>query len=204
MSAEARRWDLVVRFCHWAIVVLVILMFATAEFGFLDIDWHAYFGYSLLAVLALRLIWGFFGPPSARFTSSLFGPSAVLDYLRHFRARKGSDYVAHNPLGALAVFALWSLLTLQAVTGLLTSDDIMFDGPLLRYWPDLEPWASGLHHQVKNALLGLVALHLIAVTSYWFLKRENLVGPMIHGRRDHENPPDSSATDRSAAPEQTG
>lgn len=182
MSAEAKRWDGVVRFCHWSLLLLVILMFATGEFGLLDVEWHAWFGYTLLAVLALRILWGFIGPPSARFRSSLFGPAALLDYLRHFRTRKASTYVAHNPLGALSVFALWGLLIAQATTGLLTSDDIMFDGPLLQYWPGLEPLASGLHHQLKNVILLLVALHLLAIAGYWFIKRENLLGPMLHGR----------------------
>ncbi|AVP98403.1 hypothetical protein C7S18_14935 [Ahniella affigens] len=184
MSHVDKRWDVVVRGCHWAMVLLVVLMFATGQFGWLDIDWHAYFGYTLLAVLALRLSWGFIGPPSARFGSSLFGPSALLDYLRHFRQRKAGSYVAHNPLGALAVFALWGVLLVQGVTGLFSSDDIMFDGPLLQYLPGWESFATGLHHQLKIVLMVLVALHLLAITTYWFVKRENLVGPMLHGRAE--------------------
>lgn len=198
MSQGGKRWDLVVRGCHWAMVVLVVLMFATGQFGWLDIDWHAYFGYALLAVLALRLLWGFIGPPSARFGSSVFGPSALLDYLRHFRQRKAGSYVAHNPLGALAVFALWGVLLVQAVTGLFSSDDIMFEGPLLQYLPAWESFATGLHHQLKNVLMLLVALHLLAIATYWFAKRENLVGPMVHGRAEPSNG-DAPAT----APETT-
>ncbi|MBK8283401.1 MAG: cytochrome b/b6 domain-containing protein [Ahniella sp.] len=183
MSQTERRWDLLLRLCHWTIVLLVVLQFATAEFGFLDLEWHFYFGYALLGVLGLRMVWGFIGPPAARFSSSVHGPSALIDYVRRFRQRKSSDYPAHNPLGALAAFALWLVLLGQGVSGLLTSDEVMFDGPLVQYFPEWERFASSWHHQLNDVLLILIALHVVAVAVYYLVKKENLLGPMIHGRR---------------------
>jgi hypothetical protein len=34
-----------------------------------------------------------------------------------------------------------------------------------------------------NVLLGFIGLHLLAIAFYLLVKRENLVGPMITGRR---------------------
>jgi len=184
MTTTTPRWDPVVRFCHWSIVLLVVLQFATGQFGWLDLEWHFWFGYALLVVLALRLIWGFFGPPSARFSASLHRPSVLIDYVRNFRNRKGTDYVAHNPLGAMSVFVLWFLLLAQAVTGLFTSDDIMNDGPLLAWFPDWESFGSRWHHLLKDGLLILVGLHVIAIVLYALIKKEYLIGAMVHGRRE--------------------
>ena len=183
MTQTERRWDPLVRLCHWTILVLVVLQFATAEFGFLDLQWHFYFGYTLLAVLGFRIVWGFFGPPSARFSSSLHRPTALIDYVRRFRQRKSADYPAHNPLGALAAFAMWLVLLVQGVSGLLTSDEVMFDGPLVEYFPKWERLASSWHHQLKDVLLILIGVHVIAVAVYFLVKKENLLGSMIHGRR---------------------
>lgn len=183
MTPAAPRWDPIVRLCHWAIVVLVLLQFATGQFGWLDLEWHFWFGYALLTVLGLRLIWGFAGPASARFTASLHPPSALIDYVRNFRSRKGTDYVAHNPLGALSVFVLWFLLLAQGVTGLITSDDIMNDGPLLAWFPEWERFGSRWHHLLKDGLLIFVGLHVLAIVLYALIKKEHLIGAMVHGRR---------------------
>lgn len=186
MNPIDNRWDPVVRSCHWLIVVLVGLQFATAEFGLLSMDWHFWFGYALLALLGLRLVWGFIGPPSARFANSLHGPRALLDYLRHFRSRKSHEYIGHNPLGALAVFALFAMLLVQSVSGLLTSDEILLEGPLVQYWPEWERTGSRIHHLGKNVLLAIVALHVLAVLLYGVIKGERLVAAMWHGRRRPE------------------
>lgn len=186
MNTIDNRWDIVVRTCHWLIVILVALQFATAEFDLLSMDWHFWFGYALLGLLGLRLAWGFIGPPSARFANSLHGPRALIDYLRRFRERKSHEYVGHNPLGALAVFALFAVLLVQSVSGLLTSDEILLEGPLVQYWPEWERTASRIHHLARNVLLALVALHVLAVLLYRLVKREDLIGAMWHGRRRPE------------------
>ena len=46
---------------------------------------------------------------------------------------------------------------------------------------DLARFASRLHHLAFNLLLGLIVLHLLAVTAYQ-LGGENLIGAMVGGR----------------------
>ena len=57
-DASTRVWDLPTRLFHWALVVLVSLQFATAEFGFLSMEWHYRFGWATLALLVFRVVWG--------------------------------------------------------------------------------------------------------------------------------------------------
>jgi phosphoglycerol transferase MdoB-like AlkP superfamily enzyme len=44
------------------------------------------------------------------------------------------------------------------------------------------------HHLLFNAVLGLVALHLCAVLFYRFVHRNDLVWPMITGRKRFDKP----------------
>ncbi len=51
-------WDWTVRLFHWLIVLLIPLMWWTAEEGMMD--WHRRMGTTLLALVIFRLIWGLF------------------------------------------------------------------------------------------------------------------------------------------------
>jgi cytochrome b len=104
--------------------------------------------------------------------------------LRYLRGDKlPHDTVGHNPLGALSVLALLFSTLVQAAMGLMSDDEIAATGPLASKVPGA--WvtmATFLHTEVtKVILIVLVLLHVTAVLWYRFKKRENLVGPMLHG-----------------------
>jgi cytochrome b len=88
----------------------------------------------------------------------------------------------HNPLGAISVMVLLVIFTLQAALGLMTTDEIAFDGPLVKHVStDLVELASRLHQQLEWVLIGLVALHVGAIVFHARVRRHNLVPAMIHG-----------------------
>jgi Prokaryotic cytochrome b561 len=58
-------WDLPIRLFHWLAVVLVAAAYLTWQLNWMD--WHAWVGDALLALLLFRLLWGFFGSETARF-----------------------------------------------------------------------------------------------------------------------------------------
>src|SRR5689334_12667253 len=97
-SGEARVWDLPTRLFHWALVVLVALQFATAEFGWLSMEWHYRFGYATLALILFRVAWGFVGSQSSRFAEFVRGPRAVWRYLRAEISTNPQISIGHNPL----------------------------------------------------------------------------------------------------------
>ena len=40
-----------------------------------------------------------------------------------------------------------------------------------------------IHHLGRYVLLALIVLHLMAVLMHWAIRRDNLVAPMLHGRK---------------------
>jgi cytochrome b len=184
-TQSTRIWDLPTRLFHWLLVVLVVLQFGTAQYGWLDMQWHFWFGYALLALLVFRILWGFFGSETARFTHFITSPRRAFAYLRNWSNTPMARFAGHNPAGGWASLIILLVVLAQALSGLFTSDDIEWFGPLCHRVSDTWiEWGSWLHHRLEPIILGLVALHVIAIAVYWFIKRENLVGSLWHGRRD--------------------
>ena len=108
-------WDPLLRLAHWGIAVVVIANYAfTKEGGSV----HIAFGWAGMALLLLRLIWGFVGPREARFTSFPPNPMAALRHLGGLLRGKAPHYPSHNPAGAMMAYALWACLAVLMLTGL--------------------------------------------------------------------------------------
>lgn len=139
---------------------------------------HQYLGLSVLGLVITRLVWGIIGSPQARFSDFVRGPGAVLAYLKGAPAQTPG----HNPLGGWSVVTLWALLIAQVLTGSVSTDDVLFDGPF-RHAIDssLANRLAELHETLFNILLGFVALHLASVLFYEFRRRQRLLLPMIKG-----------------------
>jgi len=190
-------WDLPLRVFHWSLVACVTAAVATGELGGAWMPWHGRAGLAIVGLLVFRIVWGVVGPPTARFAGFAPTPRRVLDTLRgRWRG------IGHNPLGALAVFALLGLLALQAGTGLFGNDDIAFAGPLNRFVDEaLGARLTGWHRIAADGLFVLLALHLGAIAFHVLVKRHVLVRPMVTGRAILEPgvvPPASRARVRGA------
>lgn len=176
-----RVWDAPTRFFHWALVICVAGLLATSQIGGAAMQWHFRLGYSVLALLLFRFVWGFKGGRWSRFGSFLYRPSQVLRYLRG--QGDPQHAVGHNPMGAWSVFAMLGFLALQVGTGLFSDDEIAAAGPLTRFVSSA--WVENATFYHKNigklVLLILVALHLLAIGMYLFKKNQNLIKPMITG-----------------------
>jgi cytochrome b len=181
-TTRVRIWDPWVRITHWAIVALLAVSVASGLRG--DFGTHFLAGYALLALVLFRLAWGLVGSETARFASFLAGPRAALRHLAEFRRREPETTPGHNAAGGWAVVVLLGLLLVQAVTGLMASDAIFTFGPLARIvGSDASDAATSLHIRVWIVLLAIVALHVLAVLAYAVLRRTDLVGAMITGRK---------------------
>lgn len=168
------------RIVHWSFVALLPALWWTAETRQMDL--HFTLGLTMLGLVVFRLVWGVFGSSTARFTQFVKGPGAVLRYLK---TPDDAPHIGHNPLGALSVLALLALLGLQVGLGLFAQDtDAVSSGPLnhLVSW-DTATAASEAHGIVFNVLLAIIALHVAAILFYRFVRKNDLVTPMINGRR---------------------
>jgi cytochrome b len=178
-TLRIRVWDWPTRIIHWLFVLLIPLAWWTAEEH--HFDWHRRAGYLLLALLIFRLIWGFVGSSTARFSTFLSGPRAIFEYVRG--GEHGPKRIGHNPLGAWSVVALLSLMLLQVALGLFSIDvDGLESGPLAdKISFDSGRWAADLHELNFYLLFGFIALHISAILFYTVVRRERLIQPMITG-----------------------
>ncbi len=184
---ELRRekiWDPVTRLWHWILAIVVTTGWSLGKFmTFSTIEWHFYCGYTVLGLIAFRLLWGLVGPQPVRLRALLPTPRAVLAYLRHLPRRQPSGTPGHNPVGALSVLAMLVLLGAQASSGLFVESDNFFEsGPLAEQVPEaVRDRMSWWHGLLSKGVLGIVAVHVSAIVFYFLWKKENLVGPMLNG-----------------------
>ncbi len=75
---------------------------------------------------------------------------------------------------------------MQVGLGLFASyEDGIYSGPLSRHMPDLESahGLAGWHETFFWVLVALIALHVLAILYYLLVRRNDLVTPMITGRK---------------------
>ena len=175
-------WDLPVRLTHWSFALLIPAMWYTAENSLWY--WHTRMGAALLGLLVFRIIWGFVGTRTARFAVFVRGPSTILAYLRG--DDPGSKRIGHNPLGALAVLGLIGVMLVQVGMGLFAGDP--YDGatgPLNSLVGVMTAdTLTELHEAFFYVVLALVGLHIVTIAVYAGLKMDDLVSPMVTGKRE--------------------
>ncbi len=184
MKATYRVWDLPTRLFHWALVILIALQWASAEFNLLAMEWHLRCGYAILGLVLFRIAWGFVGSQSARFAEFVTGPRRIAAYLPLALSREPDTSPGHNPLGGWSVLALTGVVLAQAITGLFASDDIALFGPLAeRVDAKVMDWMTDAHKLLPDVLIALIVLHIGAVAYHALWKGENLIGAMLSGRK---------------------
>jgi cytochrome b len=183
-----RIWDLPVRVTHWSFAALIPAMWWTAENH--EMEWHMRLGIALLALLVFRIAWGFVGSSTARFNGFIRGPRAVAQYLGSLRRVEGVPVIGHNAAGGWSVLALLGFMSVQVGLGLFAGDpDDGTTGPL----NNLVSYATtdritDLHEWLFNLLVGFILLHLAAIVFYRLVKKEDIVRPMVTGRRRFSAP----------------
>ncbi len=200
-TARVRVWDPLIRIGHWVLVAA----FATAYLTEGEPQWlHSYAGYAIALTVALRMIWGFFGPRHARFSEFVSGPARVLRYLHGLATGRAERHLGHSPAGGAMTVALLFALALTAVSGMATLAVEEAQGPLagivtaqsLPAWmaedDDHDEYAEmgegaevfeEIHELAANTTLLLILLHLAGVLWASHAHRENLVRAMIDGRK---------------------
>ena len=175
-------WDLPTRLFHWLLVAGVAAAWVTMENGWMET--HALVGQLILVLIAFRLIWGIVGSETAQFWNFIRGPKSVIAYARGLLRGTSPRSIGHNPLGACMVIVLLAIVALQASLGLFANDDIFFEGPLFHLVDkSFSDTLTGYHHLLFDFILLAVGLHVAAALFYLVVKRENLIGAMITGRK---------------------
>jgi cytochrome b len=189
-------WDPFVRVAHWVVVAAFLLAYIT---GGEPRVVHTFAGYTLVIYVALRVVWGFVGPPHARFSDFVRSPARAARYLVDLLRGRSARHVGHSPAGGLMIVFL--LLALAATTtagmtlyalhdgagplaGIVASDAPLApaeqaeagEDPRVEFWEET-------HELLANLTLLFVLLHVAGVIIASIVHRENLVKGMVTGRK---------------------
>ncbi|RRS10590.1 cytochrome [Pseudoalteromonas sp. J010] len=171
-------WDGFIRGFHWLLVVGLVTLYITGEEGMMEL--HFVTGYLLLALMTTRLIWGLFGSQTAKLSALFHSPKAIVSAIK-----SSKSHVGHNPAGSQMVLVFFILIIVQLGSGLMTTDDILVEGPLAQYVSyDLVEIAGDIHHTNIDILLAAIAIHIVAIVMYR-LKGQNLVKTLLTGKQEN-------------------
>ena len=169
MSDRILVWDLPLRIFHWVLAASFAGAFLTAESERVR-DLHLLCGYTFVAAIAFRVVWGFVGSRHARFSALRFGPAAIRSYLLSLLRGQPERHLGHNPPGAVMIPLLLGLGLVVAATG-------------WGAYTDAGEWFEDAHEIAASAMLVVVVAHVIGVGVVSVLQRENLALAMITGRK---------------------
>ena len=163
-------WDLPLRLWHWTLAASILAAWFTPT---VYDRLHRIAGYTVLALLAFRLVWGFWGSRYSRFRMVGVRLRAAPRYLWNLRRGMTGRYIGLNPAGTLMLVALLLAIAVSAITGAM-SVTVTFFG----VW-----WIEDTHAVASDAVIALVVLHVLGVVVMGRLQRENLIRAMITGRK---------------------
>jgi cytochrome b len=182
--ATVNIWDPLVRLLHWGLAASFLVAYLSED-ELLTL--HSFAGYTLLGLIAVRLVWGLIGSRHARFRDFVTPPGQALAYLKDALRLRARRYLGHNPAGGAMVVALLLCLSLTGLSGLVLLGAAEFSGPLAEALRGLPPdWIDPLeetHEFLANLSLVLVVLHLGGVALASLQHRENLVRAMFTGTK---------------------
>lgn len=191
-AGTVKAWDWPTRAFHWALVLGIAS--AWASFKFADrigdpmLVWHRWNGYFILVLLVFRVIWGFVGSSTSRFSAFLTWPWEALRYLADAARGRERKHLGHNPAGTWMIVALFAAVFAQATLGLFSLEhNELVAGPLKRLVAhETSESITKLHVWFFNVILALIALHVTVNVLYGVLKRDPLIKAMVTGRKPAE------------------
>ncbi len=199
MNSRVYVWDRVVRSFHWLLVLFFAVSYITGEE---ESEFHVYSGYTIAALVIIRVLWGFVGSEHARFSDFVRPPAAAVTYLKSLFSGRPAHYMGHNPAGGLMVLAMLACLSVTLGSGLMLYGS-EGHGPLAFISAGADTGAHGdptdhdsgeqdeedegeelleeVHEIGVNLMLLLIAVHILGVAASSRAHRENLVRAMVTG-----------------------
>lgn len=170
-AQQVRIWHPLIRIIHWLLVVIFTANYFILEAGS---QWHQWLGYSAVAAITVRIIWGFIDKGFGSFKTINLSKKHLTKHLTHLKQRKVPTKSGHNPLGWLMVFAVISLFIGLGTTGFMMEEIDQFFG---------NSTLEEIHEWLANILYAAALIHIAAVIVTGWRGRIELIRPMITGKR---------------------
>ena len=163
-------WDVPTRVFHWLLVLCFAGAWLTSESERLQMIHYA-FGYSAVALVLFRLVWGFIGTKYARFTQFLRGPNEMAGHIKSVLSSHQHSSPGHNPVGGIVMVGLMLIILLIGLTGYWSVKEFLGD------------FMSEAHEAIASIALGLAIFHIAAAVIMSLLQKENLIRAMVNGKK---------------------
>jgi cytochrome b len=189
---NVKAWDWPTRAFHWTLVLCIVSAWASFKLadriGDPTLIWHRWNGYTILVLLVFRVIWGFVGSSTSRFSAFVTWPWHAAGYAFDLVRGGKRPFLGHNPLGAWMILALLSAVAVQGMLGLFSLEhNELVAGPLKRLIAhELSEKVTKWHVWFFNVILAMVALHITANVLYGLVKKDPLIRAMVTGRKPAE------------------
>jgi len=217
-------WSRNIRLFHWLNVIAVFLLMVIGVFILnsktlgVSVDGkillktiHVSIGYIFGVNLLIRIALGFFGKNYERWNKTLPFQQGFATELKDFSKGEKSFYKGHNPAGKLMVAALFFLLSIQMVSGLVIAGTDIYYPPFGEYFAEsiaidksdlttIKPYSKvnvdedaykamravrkpfiTAHVYSFYTLLFLIPLHILGVIFTERKERTSVVSAMING-----------------------
>ena len=186
-----RAWDLPTRLFHWTLVFCIVSAWVSFEYagklGDPTLKWHRWNGMAILVLLVFRILWGFVGGTTSRFSSFIRWPWTAIGYLKDTFSGRARHFLGHNPAGSWMIIALICVVMAQGVLGLFTLEhNDLTAGPLQRLILNEEALTKQiqkLHSYGFNVIMGLVVLHVTVNALYHAFGSDGIIAAMVTGRK---------------------
>ena len=170
METQIKVWDVFIRITHWKLVIAIVLAYFSHG-GLLTL--HRIAGYTVIALVVARVVWGFVGGAYARFANFVPTLTGLMRYLGLLLRHREPRTLGHNPAGGAMIVLLLVLLLAISGTGWVLDSSAYRD-----YRP-----LSSIHDGLSDVLMALIAVHIAGVLHASWRHKENLVAAMFTGQK---------------------
>lgn len=172
-------WDNFTRIYHLSQLSLLALLWYSGSNA--DFELHFICAFILMGLWFTRVIWGFIGSSTSRFTHFIKSPLTVLMAWKNNTIAQ--PHIGHNPIAGYMVLFLLLSLALQLFTGLFASDDVFAEGPLyVSVSGSFADKMDSLHHSNFDVLLILIVIHALAAM-FHVLRGDNVIASIFTGKK---------------------
>ena len=172
---QVKVWDLSLRVFHFILIILIIGSYISAKLDMLNI--HQYFGVSLLGLIFFRILWGFIGSYYSKFESFNISIKGAFTQF----SKNNQNKTIRTSLGSFSTLSFIIVLFILSISGLFSSDDILYDAPLAHLAPNYVYFWTDIHNLFHFLLYYLVGIHILAILYYQIIKKHKIIQRMTDG-----------------------
>ena len=172
---QVKVWDLSLRVFHFILIILIIGSYISAKLDMLNI--HQYFGVSILGLIFFRILWGFVGSYYSKFESFNISIKGALTQF----SKKNQNKSIRTPLGSFSTLTFIIVLIGLSISGLFSSDDVLYDAPLAHLASNYVYLWTDIHNLLHFFLYFLVGTHILAILYYQIIKKHKIIQRMTDG-----------------------